>query len=395
MKKRDSFLVFGTPSIGDAEISEVNDCLRSGWLGTGPKVAKFEGDFAEYKGVEESNVAAVNSCTAALHISLLAAGVGPGDEVITTAMTFCATANAIIHSGATPVLADINELTMNITPTSAESRITARTKAILIVHFAGRPCDMKAFSAIARAYNLILIEDCAHAIEAEYFGKKIGTFGEFSCFSFYVTKNVATGEGGMVVSRSSESIARVKMLSLHGMSKDAWRRYSDSGYSHYTVEAAGFKYNMMDLQAAIGIHQLAAVEENWKRRQYIWNYYQRELKDLPIVLPAMPADGTRHAYHLFPILIDETICGIGRDELIGRLTSLNIGVGVHYLSLTEHPFYKKQYGWSNEDCPVAAKVGQQTISIPLSPALTDEDLSDVVSAIKISLETPSMNRLAG
>lgn len=394
MRKRDKFLVFGAPNIGEAEISEVSDCLRSGWLGTGPKVAKFEADFACYKAVEESNVAAVNSCTAALHISLLAAGVGPGDEVITTAMTFCATANAIIHSGATPVLADIDSSTLNIDPASVESKITEKTKAVLVVHFAGRPCEMDRLTAIAEKYNLTLIEDCAHAIESEYAGKRVGTFGEFGCFSFYVTKNVVTGEGGMIVSRSSESISRAKMLSLHGMSKDAWRRYSDTGYAHYTVEAAGFKYNMMDLQAAIGIHQLAAVEKNWVRRQTIWNYYQHKLKDLPLVLPAMPAPGTRHAYHLFPILIDKSNCGVERDEFIDRMTNLNIGVGVHYICLTEHPFYREQYNWSNDDCPVATKIGHQTVSIPLSAALTDEDLEDVVSAIKLSLDKSYKARIA-
>jgi len=394
MTKRDSFLVFGKPEIGTAEIAEVNDCLQSGWLGTGPKVAKFERDFASYKGIRESNVAAVNSCTAALHISLLAAGVVPGDEVITTAMTFCATANAIIHSGAKPVLADIDAVTMNIDPDSVESKITEKTKAILIVHFAGRPCEMERLTTIAEKNNIILIEDCAHAIESEYHGKKIGTFGEFSCFSFYVTKNVATGEGGMIVSKSDKSIARAKMLSLHGMSKDAWRRYSDSGYAHYTVDAAGFKYNMMDLQAAIGIHQLASVEENWVRRQHVWNRYQQELEHLPVVLPAIPAPETRHAYHLFPILIDEKTCGVKRDEFIDRMTCLNIGVGVHYLSLTEHPFYQEQYSWGNEDCPVAAKIGQQTVSIPLSPGLSEEDISDVVSAIEMSLGRSFNNRLA-
>jgi dTDP-4-amino-4,6-dideoxygalactose transaminase len=251
----DKFIVFGAPDIHSAEIEEVVASMESGWLGTGPKVQRFEEEFATYKGTSPEQVAALNSGTAALHVSMIAAGVGPGDEVITTAMTFCATANAIIHTGATPVLADIESDTLNIDPRQIEQKITARTRAIVPVHFAGRPCDMDAIMAIAKKHDLLVIEDCAHAIETEWKGQTAGTFGEFGCFSFYVTKNVATGEGGMVIARSPDAIERIKILSLHGMTKDAWHRFGDSGYKHYHVVDAGFKYNMMDLQAAIGIHQ--------------------------------------------------------------------------------------------------------------------------------------------
>jgi len=251
---RDSFLVFAAPSIEQAEIDEVVATMRSGWLGTGPRVSEFEARMARYK--DSPHAVALNSCTAALHLSLLAAGVGPGDEVVTTPMTFCATVNAIVHAGATPVLADVDPATMNIDPDAVESVITPRTRAILPVHFAGRPCDMDRLCAIVDRGGFKMIEDCAHAIETRYRGKSAGTFGDFGCLSFYVTKNLVTGEGGMVLARHERDAARIKMLGLHGMSKDAWKRFSDDGYKHYYVMEAGFKYNMMDLQAAIGLHQL-------------------------------------------------------------------------------------------------------------------------------------------
>ena len=379
---RDEFLVFGAPQITDAEVDEVVASLKSGWLGTGPKVARFETDFASYKGIKESQVAAVNSCTAALHVSLIAAGIGPGDEVITTPMTFCATVNTIIHSGATPILADIDPISMNIDPQQIEAKITPKTKAILVVHFAGRPCDMRAVTKIARQHGLILIEDCAHAIETEYHGQKAGTIGDFGCFSFYVTKNVVTGEGGMIVAKNEEVIARSKILALHGMTKDAWRRYSDSGHVHYFVVECGFKYNMMDLQAAIGIHQLQRVEDNWQRRRQIWEQYQEAFADLPITIPAAPEPRTRHAYHLYTILVDEAQAGISRDTFLEGMTRQNIGVGVHYLSIPEHPYYQDRFGWGPENYPHAARVGRQTVSLPLSPKLDNKDIEDVITAVK-------------
>jgi len=265
---RDSFLVYGAPEIDDDEIAEVVDCLQTGWLSTGPKVTRFEKDFAAYKGTDQA--AAVSSCTAALHLSLLAAGLEPGDEVITTAMTFCATVNAIIHAGGTPVLVDVDPQTMNIDPAAVEAAITDRTRAILPVHFAGRVCEMDPLMAIAKANDLKVIEDCAHAIEGEYRGRRAGTFGDFGCFSFYVTKNVVTGEGGMVLAQDPAALDRVRIMAIHGMSGNAWKRYSDAGFKHYQVVTDGYKYNMMDIQAALGIHQLARVEKNWLKRQQIW-----------------------------------------------------------------------------------------------------------------------------
>lgn len=378
---RDDFLVFGAPAIGDDEIEEVTASLSSGWLGTGPKVARFEQEFAAYKGVQENQVAAVNSCTAALHVSMIAAGIGPGDEVITTPMTFAATVNAIIHSGATPVLADIDPITMNIDPAQIAACISDKTRAILPVHMAGRPCDMEGIMTIAQRKDLIVIEDCAHAIETEYRGQKAGTFGDFGCFSFYVTKNVVTGEGGMIVAQKEECIARAKVLALHGMSKDAWRRYGDEGYKHYYVVECGFKYNMMDLQASIGIHQLSRIEENWQRRRAIWQAYQKAFADLPVVCPPEAADDTRHAYHLYTLLIDETRCGVSRDQFLEAMTAHKIGVGVHYLSIPEHPYYQERFGWQPEDYPHAMRIGRQTVSLPLSPKLSDRDVADVVTAV--------------
>jgi dTDP-4-amino-4,6-dideoxygalactose transaminase len=377
------FIVFGAPSIEQSEIDEVVRCLESGWIGTGPRVAQFEREFAGYKGV--ASAAAVNSCTAAMHLSVLAANLGEGDEVITTPMTFCATVNAVIHAGATPVLADIDPRTMNIDPAQIEARITPRTKALLPVHFAGRPCDMDALADIAEHHGLKIIEDCAHAIETEYHGRKAGTFGDFGCFSFYATKNVTTGEGGMVLTRSEEDLARIKTLALHGMSKDAWKRFSDEGYKHYFVVETGFKHNMMDLQAALGIHQLRRVESNWQRREQIWRLCNEAFADLPIDLPAEPHPETRHGYHLYTILIDEARAGMSRDAFLDAMTARGVGVGVHYLSIPEHPVYQEKFGWRPEDYPNAMRIGRQTISLPLSPKLTGAEVTRVVEAVHAAL----------
>jgi len=380
VRTKENFLVFGSPLVEAEEIAEVVDCMQSGWLGTGPKVARLERDFAAYKG--GGHVAALNSCTAALHLSMLAAGLRAGDEVITTPLTFCATVNAIIHAGATPVLADIDPKTMNIAPEEIERRITDKTRALIPVHFAGRPCDMDAIMSIADRHSLKVIEDCAHAIETEYRDCKAGTFGDFGCFSFYVTKNVITGEGGMVLARREEDIARIKILGLHGMSKDAWKRFGDEGFKHYYLVECGYKYNMMDLQAAIGIHQLARIERNWERRARIWQRYNEAFASLPLVLPSDPEPGTRHAYHLYTVLVDEARTGISRDFFLDAMTRENIGVGVHYLSMPEHPYYQERFGWKPEDYPQAMRVGRQTVSLPLSPRLSEADVEDVITAVR-------------
>ena len=384
------FIVFGAPAIEQDEIDEVVRCLESGWIGSGPRVAQFEAEFASYK--RHPFAAAVSSCTAAMHLSVLAAGLGEGDEVITTPLTFCATVNAIIHAGATPVLADIDPVTMNIDPAEIEARITPRTKAVLPVHFAGRSCDMGAITAIAARHQLTIIEDCAHAIETEFRGRKAGTFGDFGCFSFYATKNVTTGEGGMVLTRNEADQARIRMLALHGMTKDAWKRFSDEGYKHYFVVETGFKCNMMDLQAALGIHQLRRVEANWKRREEIWNQYNEAFAELPVRLPADPEPDTRHAYHLYTLLINEETCGISRDQFLETMTAHNIGVGVHYLSIPEHPVYQEKFGWQPADYPNAMRIGRQTISLPLSAKLSDEEVLRVIETVRTVLSTESKGR---
>ncbi len=383
IRPRDQFLVFGSPAIEEAEVAEVVASLRSGWLGTGPKVAQFEREFGKYR--SSPHAVAVNSCTAALHLSMLAAGLQSGDEVITTPMTFCATVNSIIHAGLMPVLADIDPGTMNIDPRQIEAKITPRTRALLPVHFAGRPCHMDAIMGLAKSRKLKVIEDCAHAIETEYHGRPVGTFGDFGCFSFYVTKNLTTGEGGMVLTQNEDDAARIKRLALHGLSKDAWQRFSDVGHKHYFVVECGFKHNMMDLQAAIGMHQLQRVETYWQRRRQIWQQYDDAFRSLPLGRPAAPEPETRHAHHLYTVLVDEKACGATRDAFLEAMTAHNIGVGVHYLSIPEHPYYQKTFGWKPRDYPNAMYIGRQTASLPLSAKLAEEDVRDVIAAVRGSL----------
>jgi dTDP-4-amino-4,6-dideoxygalactose transaminase len=378
--RRESFLVYGSPALGEEEIAEVVATLRSGWIGTGPRVHQFQENFRQYVGSQHAM--ALNSCTAALHLAMLAAGVGPGDEVITTPMTFCATANAIIHCGGKPVFADCDKGTLNIDPKQILAKITPRTRAILPVHFAGRPCDMTAIMSIAREHGLKVIEDCAHAIETLIDGRHVGTFGDFGCFSFYVTKNVTTGEGGMVVSNDAAAANRIKILGLYGMSKDAWSRFGDQGYKHYEVVEVGFKYNMMDLQAAIGLKQLEKVDRYWVRRQEIWNRYQEAFADLPVATPLPPAAGTRHAYHLYTLLVDIKKLGRSRDDVLNALTKLNIGTGVHYVALHTHPYYAKTYGLKMGDYPQAEYVSERTLSLPLSAKLDDDDVRSVIDAVR-------------
>lgn len=377
---RDTFLVFGAPSLEDKEIQEVLETLRSGWIGTGPRVERFEKEFARYK--EAPQAVAVSSCTAALHLSFIAAEFEPGDEVITTANTFCATVNAMIHAGAKPVLVDIDPRTWNMDVSLIEQAITPRTRAICPVHYAGLPCDMAEIKRLAEKYSLLLIEDCAHAVETRYRGRNAGTFGDFGCFSFYVTKNVITAEGGMVLTRHEDQASRLRVLALHGMTKDAWQRFGDSGYKHYEVVEAGFKYNMTDIQAALGIHQLERVERNWEKRRVLWRAYSERLKDLPVGLPVDAGPEDRHAYHLFPIRVSGRYSGLSRDDFLDRMAERNIGVGVHYLSIPEHRFYQDRFGWRPEMFPNAMSYGRETVSLPLSPNVTLKDVDDVVDAIE-------------
>lgn len=381
---RESFLVFGSPLIEQPEIDEVVECLRSGWIGSGPRVSRFEEKFREYTGA--AHAVALNSCTAALHLAFQAAGLGAGDEVIVPSMTFVATANAVVHSGATPVLVDCDRRTMNIDPDAIEAAITPRTRGLVIVHFAGRPCDMERILAIAKRHDLRLVEDCAHAIETRVGERHAGTFGDVGCFSFYVTKNVVTGEGGMAVTARKDLADRMRMLALHGMTKDAWRRFSDKGYVHYDVVEFGFKYNMMDLQAAIGIHQLARVERLWERRQEIWRRYDEAFAELPVFVPAAPDPGTRHALHLYTLLLDLERTSVTRDEFLERMTERKIGTGVHYRAVHLHPIYRERFGYRPGQLPNAEWISDRTVSLPLSAKLTDADVSDVIEAVRASLD---------
>ena len=380
MDIRDDFLAFGVPLIGEEEIQEVEDCLRSGWLSTGPKVAEFEGLLREYTGGQFA--IALNSCTAGLHLSLLAAGIGKGDEVITTPMTFCATVNTIIHAGAKPVLVDIERDTQLIDTQRIEEAITPQTKAIIPVHLYGRSCKMNAITEIAEKYNLVVIEDAAHALEAKYQNRKIGSISDFTCFSFYATKNICTGEGGLVTTDNPEFAEKIKIYRLHGLSRDAWKRYSDSGYEHYQVLYPGFKYNMMDIQAAIGIHQFKHIDDWLKRRNEIWNFYNQAFADLPVDTPSPDDDSITHARHLYTLLIDEEKCGISRDSFLEKMRQYNIGAGVHYIGIHLHPYYAQEFGFSRDDFPHASWISDCTVSLPLSPKLEDRDVEDVISAVK-------------
>jgi dTDP-4-amino-4,6-dideoxygalactose transaminase len=377
---RDSFLVFGSPLIEEDEIREVEATLRSGWLGTGPKVSKFEEMFRAYIGCRHA--LALSSCTASLYLSLLVAGIGPGDEVITSPMTFAATANVIVHLGARPIFADIDRTTMNIDPTQIERRITSKTKAIIPVHLAGRPCDMNAIMDIARRHHLLVIEDAAHAIEAEFKGQKVGNIGDLTCFSFYVTKNLVTGEGGMITTNDDGWADKIQIYGLHGMSKGAWKRYSDEGFKHYQIVYPGYKYNMMDIQASIGIHQLPRLERYLKRREEIWQRYDAAFASLPVIRPALAEDNTRHARHLYTLLLDMGNLRADRDTIQQALNSENIGTGIHFVSLHLHDYYARTYDYRRGDFPNAEYVSDRTISLPLSAKLTDQDVGDVIAGLQ-------------
>ncbi len=378
--QRNDFLVFGRPQIEEEEIKEVVDSLRSKWIGTGPKVNRFENAVKEYLGCKYA--VALNSCTAGLHLSLIVSGIKEGDEVITTPMTFASTANVIEHVGAKPVFADIELPSMNIDPKEIVKKITKKTKAILPVHMAGWPCSMDEIMEIAKKNGLVVIEDAAHAFGAEYKGRKIGTIGDLTAFSFYVTKNLTTGEGGMVTTSNREYSDLIKIYALHGMSQDAWRRYSDPVFKHYLITVPGYKYNMMDIQAAIGIHQLKRFDENQKKRAKIWKLYNESFSDLPITTPSEPESDVKHAYHLYTILIDREKVHADREEILRALRAENIGVGVHFIALHLHPYYKKKYNLRRGDFPNAEYISDRTVSLPFSAELSDSDVQDVIEAVR-------------
>ena len=378
-RARNQRLIFGAPVIGEAEIASVTECLRSNWIGLGAKVEQFEREFAHYK--QAPYAAAVSSGTAAIHLALVALGIGPGDEVIAPAMTFCSTIHSILHAGATPILVDCCRGTFNLNPEHVEEKITARTKAILAVHMCGRCCEMEPILDIARRHGLRVIEDCAHAVESTYRGRPAGLMGDAGCFSFYATKNITTADGGMMITRDLTVFEQVKVLSLHGMTADAWSRFV-GGPTGYEVIAAGFKYNMTDLAAALGLPQLLEIEERWERREQVWQWYNEHLRDLPMLLPPAPDPGSRHAYHLYtPLLLLEKL-RVNRQTMIAALDAENIGVGIHYVPVHQQPYYRQKFGFADSDYPEAAFVGERTISLPLSPGMSEQDVHDVATALR-------------
>ena len=375
---RDSFLVFGKPMIGEEEIAEVVDSLRSGWVGTGPKVHRFETLLSDYLGVEHCRC--VSSCTAALTLSLQVLGVGPGDEVLVPAMTFVASANAVEHAGATPVLVESVPGTGLIDFEQAEAAITPRTRAIMPVHLAGRPVDMDRLDTLAKAHGLAVVEDAAHAIGAGWRGRKIGAFGNLTAFSFYVTKNISTIEGGALVTDDPDVAAEVERLALHGLSLGAWQRFSDEGFRHYEVVRPGFKYNMTDVQASVGLHQLPRLDPWIERRAQLWSRYDEMLAGLPLETPPPAEPHTRHARHLYQVLVEPS-SPLSRDKLLDGLTAHNIGAGVHYRGVHLHPYYRDKYCLSPGDFPVASSISERTLSLPLGPNVTEADQDDVVEAL--------------
>jgi dTDP-4-amino-4,6-dideoxygalactose transaminase len=372
-------VAFAPPLIGSDEIAEVIATLESGWLTTGPRVAAFERAFAEY--ADAAHAVALNSCTAALHLSLLAAGVRQGDAVVTTPLTFCATANTIIHAGARPVFADVDPLTGNLDPAAAADAFSPATRALVPVHFAGRPVDVVAFHDLARRHSVPVIEDAAHCVEGIADGHKVGSTADFTCFSFYATKNLTTGEGGMVTTNDPRAAAFIRTASLHGLSRDAWMRYAPGGRSDYDVVMAGFKYNMMDLQAAIGLHQLARLEERLARREAIWAAYDRAFARLPLRLPVTTLDGDRHARHIYSVLVDERAAGMSRDALQQRLADRGVSTSIHFRALHLHPYYQQRFGYARGMFPAAEAISDSTLSLPLSAAMTQETVDRVIEAV--------------
>lgn len=374
------FLPFSQPDIRQEEIDEVVGTLRSGWLTSGPRVRAFEERFRAVTGA--AHAVALSSCTAGLHLALLAAGVGPGDEVITTPLTFAATANVILHAGATPVLADVREDDYNLDPAEVARRLTPRTKALLPVHFAGLPCRMEELLAIARAHGLRVIEDAAHALGAAYRGRPIGALSDAAVFSFYPIKNITTGQGGMLTTNDTDLADKVRLLSLHGLSKDAWDRYTDRGSWAYQVLMPGFNYVMTDLQAAIGIHQLARLDELQARRARLAARYDDALASIPEVIRPPRLPDTVHAWHLYPIRLDLERLRIDRAAFIERLRERGIGTTVNFIPLHLHPFFQKALGVREGDYPVSERIFAGEVSLPLYPRMRDADVDRVVAAIQ-------------
>lgn len=386
----DRFIPFALPVIEEEEIREVVDVLKSGWVTTGPKVKLFEGEFAQYIGCKHA--IAVNSCTAALHLALEAIGIGEGDEIITSPMTFAATSEVIRYFKARPIFVDIDSTTMNLDVERLEHTVRERCefgnekrlKAIIPVHYAGYPCDMDAIMALASRYGLKIIEDAAHAFPTSYKGKRIGTLGDITCFSFYATKNITTGEGGMITTENEEYAERMRIMSLHGISKDAWKRYTAEGSWYYEIVAPGYKYNLTDIAAGLGVAQLRKAEAFLKRRvQIAGRYHQafQELEELDLPLAVDGKEGTTHSWHLYVIRLSLERLQIDRNRFIDELRRKGIGTSVHFIPLHIHPYYRETYGYHPDDFPIAYDTYQRILSLPIYARMTDDDVERVIESV--------------
>ncbi len=376
----EAFLPFSRPTISQEAIDEVVSCLKSGWITTGPRVKQFEEDLKTYLGAPYA--LALASATAGLHLVLVALDLKPGDEVITTPMTFAATLNTIVLAGGRPVLVDVEPGTYNMDVTKVENALTKRTRAIMPVHFAGLPVDLDPLYAIAKKHNLRVIEDAAHAIGTEYQGKRIGSFGDTQVFSFHPNKNMTTGEGGCVVTRDEKLASDVALLRFHGMDREAWNRFGKKGSQHYEIIAPGYKYNMMDIQAALGLHQLKALDGFIHRRAEIALRYQKELSTWPqFTLPKIPSYDHLHAWHLYTPLINPEPAKMDRDTFMQEMKGRNIGTGLHYRAVHLYPYYREHFGFKRGDFPNAEAISDRIVSLPLFPLMTDGDQDRVIAAM--------------
>jgi perosamine synthetase len=379
MEKVQVEIPFHKPYITDDEISEVLDSLKSGWITMGPKTIRFEEKFKEYIG--SSNAVSMNSCTACLHLALKAIGLEEGDEVIIPAVTFTATAEVITYFKAVPVLADVDEDTLNIDVTKIEEKITYKTKAVIPVHYGGQPCDMDEIMDIAGRYELAVIEDAAHAIPATYKNRKIGTIGDITCFSFYATKSLTTGEGGMATTENGEWADKMRILRLHGISKDAWKRYTGEGSWYYEVLEAGYKYNMTDIQSALGLAQLRKIDWMWERRKTIADTYNKYLSPLGEVTTPLVKDHRESAWHLYVVKLNTEMLTIGRNQFIEELRKKGIITSVHFIPLYRHPYYMKTFSYRAQDFPSSDSNYERIISLPIYPGMENEDVERVVEAV--------------
>ncbi|MHB1544413.1 MAG: DegT/DnrJ/EryC1/StrS family aminotransferase [Gammaproteobacteria bacterium] len=375
---RETFLSFSPPTVGEQEISAVSEVLRTAWITTGPRTAQFEREFAAFLGA--SGALALNSCTAALHTALVTLGIGPGDEVITTPMTFAASVNVIEHVGARPVLVDVQPDTLNIDPARIEPALTQRTRAILPVHYAGHPVDLDSIDELARIHRLVVLEDAAHALPSRYRGRHIGTGDRLVAFSFYATKNLTTAEGGMLTG-PRDWLEQAKVISLHGMSRDAWKRYEKGGNWFYEVVTPGFKYNMTDIQAALGLVQLHRLSGFQARRRAIVAQYQEAFSRSDVLQCPTERSDVESAWHLYVLRLRTETLRISRDSFIQELAKRNIGTSVHFIPIHAHPYYREKYGWKPMDFPVAYGNYERLVSLPLHPGLTDRDIQDIVEAV--------------